>query len=301
MSTERAFSGIADKLTSLSGNWGAYSVAGSFLLYLFGYLTIRFYLTAFGLATDLAVLDERYIFAGARFLVYLVSTATTVIMLCLLLSAIGFLPYRWARRRGLSPVSSWWQRSKWSAPDRLALIGIVFSVAVIQLLMKQCFFFSNLLLRSSFPRESPWLADLLLSKNENLFELYFSGLIVAALVSLALLLYLASKERAAPWSRCLFAVFTFLVMAQILLLPVNYGYLLADKYLPRVATVDGEKPLAPNEDAWLVWEGKEGLTFLLRRRNGGSARSLVTIKQKDVKKTEIVGYDRILTELFAKP
>ena len=301
MSTERAFSGIADKLTSLSGNWGAYSVAGSFLLYLFGYLTIRFYLTAFGLATDLAVLDERYIFAGARFLVYLVSTATTLIMLCLLLSAIGFLPYRWARRRGLSPVSSWWQRSKWSAPNRLALIGIVFSAAVIQLLMRQCFFFNDLLLRSSFPRKPPWLADLFLAKNEKLFDLYFSGLIVAALVSLALLLYLASKERAAPWSRCLFAVFAFLVMAQILLLPVNYGYFWANQYLPRVATVDGEKPLAPNEDAWLVWEGKEGLTFLLRRRNGGSARALVTIKQKDVKKTEIIGYDRILTELFAKP
>jgi hypothetical protein len=301
MSTERTVTDIADRLKSLSGNWATYSVVLSFLLYLFGYLSIRFYLTAFGLATDLAVLDERYIFAGARFLVYLVSTATTLVLLWLLLSVVGFLPYRWIRRRGLTPVSLWWQRSKWSAPDRLIMIGIVFSVAVIQLLMKQCFFFSNLLLRANFPRESPWLADLLLSKNEKVFEWYFSGLIVAALLSIALLLYVASKERVSQWSRYSFAVFAFLVMAQILLLPVNYGYLLADKYLPRVATLDGEKPLATNEDAWLVWEGKDGLTFLLRRRDGGTARSLVTIKQKDVKKTEIIGYDRILTELFVKP
>ena len=301
MNTERTITDIADRLKSLSGNWATYSVVASFLLYLFGYLTIRFYLTAFGLSTDLAVLDERYIFAGARLLVYLVSTATSLVLLWLLLSAIGFLPYRWIRRRGLAPISSWWQHSKWFALDRLVVIGIVFSVAVIQLLMKQCFFFNNLLLSSNFPRESPWLADLLLSKNEKLFEMYFSGLIVAALISIALLLYVASKERVLPGSRYLFAVFAFLVTVQILLLPVNYGYLLADKYLPRVATLDGEKSLATNEDAWLVWEGKDGLTFLLRRRDGGTARSLVTIKQKDVKKTEIIGYDRILTELFVKP
>lgn len=301
MSSEPTVGDIAGKLKSITGSWATYSVIGSFLLYLFGYLAIRFYLTAFGLATDLAVLDERYIFAGARFLVYLVSTATSLVLLWLLLMAIAFLPYRWIRRRGLAPISMWWRRSNWSAPDRLIMIGIVFSVTVIQLLMKQCFFFSNLLLKPNFPRESPWLADLLLSKNENFFELYFFGLIVAALVSTALLFYLAGKERASQWSRVLFAIFAFLVMAQILLLPVNYGYLLADKYLPRVATLDGEKPLAADEDAWLVWEGKDGLTFLLRRRERGSARSLVTIKQKDVKKTEIIGYDRILTELFVKP
>jgi hypothetical protein len=301
MSAERTVTELADRIKSLSGNWATYSVVGSFLLYLFGYLTIRFYLTAFGLATDLAVLDERYIFAGARFLVYLVSTATTLVLLGLLSSAVGYLPYRWLRRRGRGSISSWWQRSRWSAPDRLIVIGIVFSVAVIQLLMKQCFFFNNLLLSANFPRESPWLADLLLSKNEKLFELYFSGLIVAALLSIALLIYVASKERTSLSSRFLFGVFAFLVTAQILLLPVNYGYLLADKYLPRVATLDGEKPLGQNEHAWLVWEGKDGLTFLLRRGDGSAARSLVTIKQKDVKKTEIIGYDRILTELFVKP
>ena len=301
MSTERTITDIADGLKALSGNWATYSVVGGFLLYLFGYLTIRFYLTAFGLATDLAVLDERYVFAGARFLVYLVSTATTLVMLWLILSAIGFLPYQWTRRRGIAPVSSWWQGSKWSMPDRLTVIGIVFSVAVIQILMKQCFFFNNLLLQSNFPRESPWLADMLLSNNENVFEFYFSVLIVTTLMSLALLLHLASKQRTSPRSRFLFAIFAFLVMAQILLLPVNYGYLLADKYLPRVASLDGEKPLGANEDAWLVWEGKEGLTFLVRRREGSPTRSLVTVKQKDVKKTEIIGYDRILTELFVKP
>ena len=307
MSSDGVLGDVAEKLKSLGGNWASYSVLGSFLLYVLGYLTIRFYLTAFGIAIDLAVLDERYVFAGAKFLVYVVSAVSTVVMLWLLIGAVGYLPYRLVtrnRRADVAQQASRWQRfCAWvSQPERLSLAGIVFSVAVIQLFMKQCFFFSNLLLRTSFPREPQWLAGFLLAENENSFELYFSGLIVATLISLALLLLLRNKPRPTSWSSFLFWVFAFLVTAQTLLLPVNYGYLLAHNDLPKVATIDGDKPLKPNEEAWLVWEGKEGLSFLVRRKDGDAAvRSLVTLKQKDVKRTEIIGYSRILRELFVKP
>ena len=65
---------LGDKIKGLAAAWTAYTALGSFTLYLLGYLTLRFHLTALGISTDLAVLDERYLFAGAKFLVYLVSS-----------------------------------------------------------------------------------------------------------------------------------------------------------------------------------------------------------------------------------
>jgi hypothetical protein len=69
--------------------WALLTAVGSFVLYLFGYLTLRFRLSTFGIATDLAVLDERYLFAGAQFLVYFL-TAIPIVLLPLLL----LLPFR---------------------------------------------------------------------------------------------------------------------------------------------------------------------------------------------------------------
>ncbi|MGH8532426.1 MAG: hypothetical protein ACREV1_06750, partial [Gammaproteobacteria bacterium] len=85
---------VKDQLSALAGNWASYTALGSFTLYVLGYLSLRFHLTALGIGTDLAVLDERYLFTGARFFVYLVSTVPTVILLLIILAAIGYLPYR---------------------------------------------------------------------------------------------------------------------------------------------------------------------------------------------------------------
>ena len=82
---------------------------------------------------------------------------------------------------------------------------------------------------------------------------------------------------------------------QVLLLPINYGILIADKTMPRVATL-GDKSLGDGEEAWLVWEGKDGVTFLVGSRGG--KRALVTIPRAEVKRMEILGFDRILPALF---
>jgi hypothetical protein len=67
------WTGLSDRVKTLAVDWTAYAALGSFVLYLLGYLTLRFHLTALGIGSDLSVLDERYLFAGAKFLVYLVS------------------------------------------------------------------------------------------------------------------------------------------------------------------------------------------------------------------------------------
>ena len=129
---------LAEKIKGLGTNWTAYATIGSFVLYLLGYLTLRFHLSILGIGTDLAVLDERYLFTGARFIVYLVSSVPTVVLLVLLLATIIYLPYRLLpggiRTKLACLGASRWQeiRAWWSEPTRLALTGIIFSVLSIQ-------------------------------------------------------------------------------------------------------------------------------------------------------------------------
>jgi hypothetical protein len=66
--------------------------------------------------------------------------------------------------------------------------------------------------------------------------------------------------------------------------------------LPRVATLGGTT-LAEGDEAWLVWEGKVGVTFLVRHP-AGDHRVLLTLQQQDVKRMEITGFDKIVATLF---
>jgi hypothetical protein len=85
------------------------------------------------------------------------------------------------------------------------------------------------------------------------------------------------------------------------MLPVNYGILIADKTIPKVANLGDQKPLKVGEEAWLVWEGKDGVTYLVRSRQASKEeRTLITIPRSDVKETRIIAYDPILRVLFAE-
>ena len=128
-------------------------------------------------------------------------------------------------------------------------------------------------------------------------ELYFSGLIVGTVLTLAILLAVRRVPDATRWLLCLKGLLAFLVAAQFLFLPVNYGMLIVDKTLPRVSGLGATTPLAEGQEAWLAWEGKEGFTYLVRNRDG-TGRMLLTLPRSDVKKTEIIRYDRIFPLLF---
>ena len=274
-------------VTALGSDWTKYSVVGSFVLYVFGYLAVRFHLTAIGVGTDLAVLDERYLFAGARFVVYLVSSVPSMLLIIL---PIAFL--LWSVRRLRPTIEHAASGSPDGRPVVLAWTGVVLAVIAIQFVMRQCFFVNNLLLASSLPGVPAWLLRLLF--NDQLMPLYFGSLVVMCGVSLTILFLIRHAEPGGltGLGRALLA---FLAVVQILLLPVNYGILIMDKSLARVAVMANE-PLAAGDAAWLVWEGKEGVTFLVRRAN--QRRTLLTIPRVDVKRTEIVGFDRIVPTLF---
>jgi hypothetical protein len=293
------------RLQTVGLQWATYSVVGSFVLYVLGYLTIRFHLTVLGVGADLAVIDERYLFGGAKFLVYLVSAVVTLLLLMLVPAGLGYATYRLVSRlHGLgsaTPESSASRPRAWCiSPTRLLIAGIILSIVAIQLVMKQCFFFGNLLVARHLPPQAAWLSDLMVREDDLPITLFFAGLVASVTITGSLLV-LAGRSRGGTGAGALFWLLTFLVAVQLLLLPVNYGALIADMTLPRVASLDGEIPLRPGDDAWLVWEGESGVTYLLRRGLGEArTRSLVTLRRSEVKRTEIVGYDKILWEVFGR-
>jgi hypothetical protein len=290
---------LHDALKALAGSWAAYSALGSFALYLAGYLALRFHLTTLGLGTDLAVLDERYVFTGARFLIFLGALLPAVVLLSLLLLAIYWLLARVARIRVLGERMRAW----WAQPSRLALLGIVVAVLLIQLLMRQCFALNHLLLAECLPPPG-WLRGLLLDQTSA--SLYFTGLVAG--ICLTGGLWYAARRAAAQtaWSRAWTNLLAVLVAIQFLLLPVNYGVLVVDKTLTKVADLGGVESLRDGQQAWLVWEGKEGVTWLvwdndLCGKSQAACRKLVTLPQKEVKKTQIIRYDALAQALTGGP
>jgi hypothetical protein len=286
----RKVSESGEKKKELDGKWAAFSALGTFVLYFFGYLTLRFHLAAFGVSTDLTVLDERYLFAGAQFLVYLVSSIPVLILLGLPFALVLY----GLRRR-------WWTAFENFAdlPARVLLVAVVFSVAWLQFVVRQCFFFSNLLLSRTLP-EPKWMAqDILLDRGGGLQQIYFAVLLGACLGTLYL--WWLARRREAKWTAGSTLV-AALAAIQFLFLPVSFGVLIANKEVPRVTSLNGKEPLAAGQAAWRIWEGKEGVVFLTApadpKAAPGQPWTLTTIDKKEIKKTEIIGYDRILNLLF---
>jgi hypothetical protein len=282
---------LSERVKALAGDWTKYTVVGSFFLYVVGYLALRFHLTAIGIGTDLAVLDERYLFTGARFLVYLVSSVPNIVLMALPVAVIV-----WPLCKLLPGATRANARTWMMQPMRLAVFGIVFAVIMIQFVMRQCFVFSDLLLAPALPPEPAWLVKLLL--NDRFMPLYFSLIVAACAVPLAILAALRQAESHGGSAVFAKGLLAFLAAVQLLLLPINYGVLIVDKALPRVAAL-GDKSLGAGEEAWLVWEGKDGVTFLFRNQ-GQKQRALITLPKPEVKRMEILGFDRILPRLFGR-
>lgn len=275
---------LNERIKAIGADWTKYAVVGSFLLYVLGYLALRFHLTALGVSTDLNVLDERYLFAGARFLVYAVTSVPNILLLALPLLLAG-----WVLLRLLSVDTRARALQRLMRPRLLLGFGLLFSMASI-VVMRQCFRFSNLLLAQQLPTDPAWLVAIIL--DDRLIGHYFAGLIAACALTLAVLW--ALRGRGLPGgARAAQALLAFLAAVQLLMLPINYGVLIADKTLPSLTAV-GDKLLAQDERAWLVWEGKDGVTYLLSR---GDRRVLLTLPRSEVRRIEIAGFDRILRVL----
>jgi hypothetical protein len=144
------FDKLPEKLGDIAGKWTAYAAFASFLLYAIGYLALRFQVSTFGLAVDLDLFDEKYLFAGCRFLVFLVASLPNILIILLVPAAAVYIPFRLIR----APIKAGVRQSvaSWCAkPYNLIILGIVTSVLFIQFVMRKCFGLGNLLLQKAPP------------------------------------------------------------------------------------------------------------------------------------------------------
>lgn len=266
------WSTLLEKLKGVATSWSSFAALGSFALYFLGYLVLRFQLSTWGVATDLSIFDERYLFAGARFLVYLISTVVNVLLLASPLLLGWWLLNRWPRFR------QW--RENWD----YALAGIILALLFIQLVEKKCFQFMNSVLLQPQLDGEGWLQSVLLD-SPSYYEALFFAMLVAGVAATAWLLFKCRRQK--NRRLILESVLLFLLVVEFLLLPVNYGVILSTRELPKVAN------FAPAQ-AWLVWEGKDKTTFLVVSND----RKLVAIPNAEVKKLEITGVENIFQKLF---
>ncbi len=298
---ESGMTAIEATLKRVSTGWPSVTLLGSFILYVLGYLSIRFHLTVLGIGTDLSVLEERYFFAGAKFVIYLVATVPTVLLIAFFIVGILSLFYKFlprAFRTHLATIFShciqWWLKG-----NRLVIAGIGFSVIMIQCVMRQCFFFSNLLVADSVqgPR---WLVRLLVERSDEGRAIFFAGLVFGTLASGGMLAVAWRHRDQSEIRRILTGVLGFLFAVEVLLLPVNYGVLIVDKILPRVTRLNDSDKIQGGEKVWLVWEGDKSVTFLiLDEKADKNSKTLVAYSRDEIKQVRICGYDAIIPTLFA--
>lgn len=284
---------LAERAKLLGANWTVALGVASFAVYAFGYLSLRFKLTVLGVSTDLTFIDERYLFEGLRFLVYLASIVPNLLFGTLLIGGLGGVLYAaGARLAGtrvhcniVSRVAGWWQ-----PPRRRLLLGIVLALLLSS---------SNLLPVHPAPRETAWLWLYCRLVTDTVF-FYFHGL-VAAVVPSALLLGTAGGTAPEHWStQRLRAILTLLLTFEILLLPVNYGVLVSPNQAVPVVTLQGEaRSLVGSEPVWLVWEGKQGFTVFTKDRSCCPGQpALVTVPASKVAGVEVLRQERLLGQLF---
>ena len=286
---------ITARLKALQEHWAVWTVIGTGALYLLGYLVTRFQLTLFGVATSLDVLEERYFYAGARFVVYLLASLPTLLLFALPLCFVVWLASLIVRR--VPALGHRWEQVVrwWRDPLMIRLAGVIFSVIAIQFVMRQCFVLSNLLFASELPGPD-WLNAVLLEDLDP--AVFFALLTGACLISLGIFATSRNLPAINPETRALEFLLGLLLMLQLLLLPVNYSCLIANKYLP-VVTAPGKDLAAQGQSVWLVWENKESYTFFIgNRTNLLHDRKLVTVPGKDVETLQITGYDPIFRLLF---
>lgn len=262
-------------LRSIAANWAVYTALGTFALYVLGYLALRFHLTTLGVATDLEVLNERYLFIGTKCVVYLLSFVPIIVLLVIGPLALVYLrAYRATQRAAGDSATSQAATSpalplelmgivKRPAPmfGYLSLLGTVISVLLIQIVMRKTLELEQLLLA---PRRDQFLSPILFAPDPATRAPYFAGLVFGCLITWSLLFVAWQRERGDTWGRFLTGLCALMVGIQTLFLPINYGVLVLDKSFARVREVP--KATLPGNAAaiWLIWEGKDTRTFLVR-------------------------------------
>jgi hypothetical protein len=261
---------------------------GVSVLYLFGYLSLRQQITTLGIPAEFSVFDERYLYAGASYLVFLTQAIADMAVLVIPIAALLVIARAvfLRRRRG---------KETWISPELLprlecrskrtaALLAAIAGFAALRSVQAARSWTSlhDLLFEPGF---RPEVANVL---NANLLEWYriFDWHLT---LSLGCALLTAAALRS-PLSRAWGAIALATVAAQFLSLPLLFGAITADRPKPRIKFQNGETGL-------LVWEDKDVWMYLRTE-----SPPVVVRRPKDSKDTVMVtGYRRVLCAQLPGP
>lgn len=246
---------------TLVERWGAVTTIGTFLLYLFGYLSLRFHLSAIGLATDLAAFDERYLFAGARFLVNLL--AASPFALALFLSI-----------RKLAVLTRFLDRLNPSKRTTLSLWFCIGALAVLFLPAAQL-----LPISGSAGRWSAIVAG----QGVERWAVFVVQLTIW-MCALAAWTSCAGTVPDSAWQMARLGMIAAMLALMTLSLPVNYGTVV-ERYVAYPSCQ------CAGERGWLIWEGRTSVHYIVQRPEG---RVFLTVPAGEVKRYELRGAVNLL-------
>jgi len=273
---------LTDRIKDLS----AYGGFGTLLLYLFVYQAIRFHITALGIVTDLGVLDERYLFAGARFFVFL--------GFCLPLLALIGLPAALLTKFIFDRRPHRWKVM--FRPTALLWFSLIFALAMIQTWMNACLSLSDLPLAARLP-EPRWLAEILRKHDTIDVTIFFLALLLCGGAVSWPVIAVSRLPLHSRGLKALFGTSALMAALTVLLIPVNFGMVVMPYNMERTAAI-GKVPLAAGQQAWLLWEGKEWMTYFVKSAGGVS---IVVVPVKEIDRIEVKGSDSLFDVLYGSP
>jgi hypothetical protein len=254
----------------------ATSAAAVGLVYLCGYLSLRTQMTALGIPAEWSTFDQRYLFAGASFLIALAQVLLLLVDIAvrgaLALAILGAVAWLLLRRRARTILLSGvkWQR-------HLAIAAAVASVAISLVAItraEQWLLLQDLLFVTDLEGDA-----LIIAAQGDEWHWIFLKYLAATVASGALILV---TVRRATHTRLWAGAATLALAVQMLSLPMLFGVLTADSPRARII-LNGQR-------GWLMWEDGGTLIYLRDsaplevERHAKSAEQVITI----------AGYDRVL-------
>lgn len=272
-----------DALSDLGKTWAGIAALATIVLYALGYLSLRSHHTALGIDADLGVFDDRYPFAGARFLVFALALLATWAIPLLMLAAVWHSVRRLRRPRRLS-LPDWL-----GAGLRLVLLALL---AFATVRFSHVLLIHDLLLDQHTPPRS-WAAGKLvcwLDLDEDGRYLILSFQLLLLLSALTIAWAWHEGRQPSPARRWLGLLLWLLAVVDLMLLPIYHGTFFVGTIARRLehapAGVDG---LAG--DVWLIYRGDaEAVLFA---RDHARTPQLITIDTAKLDGQPLVGVANI--------
>jgi len=301
-----------ENLNWLDKKWAPLITMGSVVLYFFGYLTLRFHLCSMNVTSDYQFIDERYLFAGVNFFLYLFLSIPIVVLLIFILICIVYIFCASNKillkiiAKLLPKNAQFYIQAKWEnsvsylfGPLPLLCTIILLTFLFIQIVMRKVLLIKNISFLNSLPDDglSGNLIHLMMN-SQNSSNNYFMGLIIVTGLTMTSWFYFKQIQFTQIKLKILHIFLGILILIQIILLPVSYGILINEKELPRISK-NNFLPLKTTENAWLIWEGNKYMNFLVKDSQTNQTKVL-TVPRDTIKQLSVEGTDCVFGLVYKK-